>query len=99
MTRYLSLLLALCLVIGCMVGAFGQKSTAKPDDLIYDQVRLKLASNAEVKGGAIDVEVKDGVVTLHGKVRTDRAKHKAETVAAKVKGVKKVINDLTVNPI
>ena len=99
MTRYLSLLVALCLVIGCAVSAFAQKSSAKPDDLIYDQVRLKLANNPDVKGGAIEVDVKDGVVTLHGKVRTDRAKHKAETVAGKVKGVKKVINELTVNPI
>ena len=50
-------------------------------------LRLKLANNPDVKGGAIEVDVKDGVVTLHGKVRTDRAKHKAETVAGKVKGV------------
>ncbi len=99
MTRYLSLLVAFCLLVGCAVGAFAQKSSAKPDDLIYDQVRLKLANNPDVKGGAIEVDVKDGVVTLHGKVRTDRAKHKAESVAGKVKGVKKVINELTVNPI
>ncbi len=82
-----------------MEGGLKRLSSAKPDDLIYDQVRLKLANNPDVKGGAIEVDVKDGVVTLHGKVRTDRAKHKAESVAGKVKGVKKVINELTVNPI
>ena len=99
MRRILSVLMAFCLVLGCTLGAFAQKSSAKPDDLIYDQVRLKLANNPDVKGGAIEVEVHDGIVTLKGKVRTDRAKHKAESLTGKIKGVKKVNNELTVNPI
>ncbi len=68
------------------------------DDRIYDQVRMKLANHPDVKGGAIEVTVKDGVVTLQGKVRTDTAKKKADGAAMKVKGVKKVINQLTVTP-
>ena len=34
-------------------------------------VRRKLADDQVVKGGAMEVEVKDGVVTLRGKVETD----------------------------
>ena len=41
------------------------------DDQLYDTVRRKLADDQVVKGGALKVEVKDGVVTLRGKVETD----------------------------
>lgn len=57
---------------------------------------MKLATDADVKGGDLDVQVKDGAVVLKGKVDTDRAKRKAETLAKKVKGVKSVDNELTV---
>ena len=66
------------------------------DDVIYDQVRMKLVSNPDVRGGAIEVTVKDGVVTLEGMVHSDKAKRKAESVTKKQKGVKEVINKLTV---
>ncbi len=72
-----------------------QKAT---DDQIYDQVRGKLASDRDVKGGAIDVDVHDGVVTLRGKVREEKQKSKAERLARKVKGVKKVVNELQLEP-
>lgn len=70
----------------------------REDDRIYDQVRLKLTSHPEVKGGAIEVKVEAGVVTLQGNVRTDKARNKAESLTGKVKGVKKVINELKVTP-
>jgi len=66
------------------------------DDQLYDMVRRKLANDADVKGGALDVEVKDGVVTLRGKVETDKQKTKAEKLTHKVSGVKQVINELAV---
>jgi osmotically-inducible protein OsmY len=71
----------------------GQKNS---DDEIYDRVRQRLAANRDVKGGAIEVDVKDGVVTLSGKVLEERQKTKAEQVTRKTKGVKKVINQLQV---
>jgi osmotically-inducible protein OsmY len=80
-----------------MAGA-GFAQDAKNDDRIYDLVRLRLASHPDVKGGAIEVKVEDGVVTLIGKVRTQKGRQKAEGVAGKVKGVKKVINQLQVAP-
>lgn len=64
------------------------------DDHIYDQVRNKLATSRDVKGGGIEVEVKDGVVYLRGKVAEPKHKTKAEQIAKKVKGVKKVVNEL-----
>ena len=66
------------------------------DDQLYDQVRRKLADDYVVKGGALEVEVKDGVVTLRGKVEFDQQKAKAEKLARKVSGVKHVNNELVV---
>ena len=47
------------------------------DEKIYDDVRLRLASDAQVKGGALIVEVEQGVVTLNGKVKTEKQKERA----------------------
>ena len=66
------------------------------DDQLYDLVRRKLADDVVVKGGAMEVEVKDGVVTLRGKVEYEQQKLKAEKVARKVPGVKQVNNELIV---
>jgi len=66
------------------------------DDQLYDMVRRKLADDVVVKGGAIDVDVKDGVVTLKGKVEYQRQKDKAQKLTRKISGVKQVNNQLVV---
>ena len=66
------------------------------DDTITDQVRIKLADDPVVKGGALTVAVKQGVVTLTGAVELDKQKEKASKVAAKVKGVKQVVNNIEI---
>jgi len=66
------------------------------DDRIYDEVRRKLANDADVKGAGLEVIVKDGAVTLRGRVHTERAKEKAEKIAKKVKGVSSVTNQLKI---
>lgn len=68
------------------------------DDVIFDAVRLRLASDHEVKGGRFEVTVEKGVVTIRGKVEKEKYKQKAERLASKVQGVKKVINELKVDP-
>ena len=68
------------------------------DDTIFDMVRLKLASDPDVRGGAFDVQVKDGVVTIKGRVDKESYKQRAEKLTKKVKGVKSVVNQLLVEP-
>src|SRR4051794_27437633 len=68
------------------------------DGRISDQVRMRLATDADVKGGALEVSVHDGSVVLHGRVETEKGKKKAEKIAKKIKGVKSVENDLVVGP-
>lgn len=64
------------------------------DDRIYDEVRRKLANDLDVKGAGIEVAVKNGAVTLTGKVHTEKGKEKAEKLTKKTKGVTSVVNNL-----
>ena len=86
------LVILLCMLL---VPAFADQ---KKDDQIYDNVKRRLAGDPDIKGGALEVVVADGVVTVKGIVRTDRAKTKTDRVVGKVKGVTKVVNELKVSP-
>ena len=64
------------------------------DDSIYDYVKRKLANDQVVKGGALEIDVKEGVVTLRGTVETEQQRQRAEKLAKRVKGVKNVTNEI-----
>ncbi len=93
--RVLSLLLVFLLLMPLLVIAQDPPKHSA-DDRIYDEVRRKLANDIDVKGAGIDVTVKDGAVTLKGRVHTNVAKDKATKITKKVKGVTSVDNQLTV---
>jgi osmotically-inducible protein OsmY len=86
-----ALLMALLLAAACL--AAGKQVS---DDELYNQVKMKLAEDDIVKGGALDVDVKNGVVTLGGSVEEDRQKTRAEKLVKKIKGVKQVVDKITV---
>ena len=67
---------------------------AVTDDAIWDSVRQRLASDADVRGAALDVTVKEGVVTIKGRVHTEKGRKKATELTKKVKGVVSVDNQL-----
>lgn len=71
-------------------------AASKPvnDDFIIDTIRQKLAADPIVKGGAIEVVAKEGVVTLSGTVEEEKQKNKAGQIAKKVNGVKSVVNQI-----
>ena len=87
-----SLWMVLFLVAGLCLAADKPVS----DDTIYDSVRMKLASDIDVKGGALKVDVKQGVVTLEGVLDSQRLKDRATGLAKKCKGVKRVENNIQV---
>lgn len=97
MKRFLAVVVLLGGVLGQAISAAGQKA-GNSDDRISDQVRMRLATDQDVKGGALDVFVKDGVVTIKGRVDTEKGKNRATKLAKKVKGVKDVDNQLIVGP-
>lgn len=91
--RWLTLVLGLSLTF---TPAMAEKKDKSPvtDDRIHDQVLMKLAGDQDVRGGGIDVDVHNGVVTLKGKVENEKRKERAEKLAKKVKGVSSVDNQL-----
>ena len=92
-TRILASFLALLLLAGVCL------ADTKPitDDGIIDQVRIKLSGDAVAKGGGFTVDCKNGVVTISGVAENTKQKDRATSVAKKVKGVKQVINNLTLS--
>lgn len=90
------LLLPLVLLIS-LVTAVLAASKPVDDGYLTDSIRTRLAADQVVKGGAIDVIVKDGAVILKGTVEEDRQKNKAEKIAKKVSGVKSVDNQIVVH--
>jgi len=91
----LKVLICAILSLALFGAALGADKTAS-DDSIYDNVRRKLASDPVVKGGALQVDVKAGVVTLRGTVDEQKQKERAGKMAKKITGVKSVVNELTV---
>jgi osmotically-inducible protein OsmY len=89
--RLIAVLLLVTLAMPMLVA---QQKSAVSDDAIFDNVRQKLASDADVRGAALDVTVKEGVVTIKGRVRTEKGRKKATDLSMKVKGVKNVDNQL-----
>lgn len=88
--RLVSLLLIFVLIAPMFVMAQGTPD----DDRIYDAVRRRLAEDVDVKGAGFEVAVKNGAVTLQGRVHDERAREKAARIAKKVKGVTSVDNKL-----
>ena len=83
------------LLIALLGAGVGLAKDAVTDDMIYNNVRIKLAGDQVVKGGALEVDVKNGAVTLGGSVETEKQKDRAAKLAKSIKGVKQVTNNIT----
>jgi hyperosmotically inducible protein len=83
----------------CLVVAAGAACKSGPDDAtITGSVKSKMAADTNVSATSINVDTKEGVVTLSGTVDSATEKSQAETIAKGVEGVKSVTNNLTVKP-
>jgi len=72
----------------------------KIDDItITATVSTGLAKDPDLSAIKINVDTKDGVVTLNGPAPTAAAKDKATDIARQVKGVTSVNNQLVVKPV
>jgi CBS domain-containing protein len=70
---------------------------AQDDDRIRDIIIAAMA-DAPWRPCATNVDVQDGIVTLKGSVRSDKARRAAIIAAENVPGVRKVVDDLTIYP-
>jgi len=82
-----------------MQGAERQAARAipqRPDAWVTTKVQAKYFLDANVKGHQINVDTRDGIVTLKGDVDTAQQKAEAGQIARETEGVKRVVNQLTV---
>jgi hyperosmotically inducible periplasmic protein len=68
------------------------------DSWITSKAKIALFADDRVKGREVNVETKQGVVHLRGKVESPEAKDAAGEVAKGIEGVKNVKNELQVVP-
>jgi len=76
----------------------GTTRTGLSDSWITAKTKLALIADSRTSGFETDVDTREGMVTLSGKVDTNEAKTAAEDVARRVEGVKNVNNQLQVVP-
>lgn len=81
-----------------MLGATSEARAERPDSWVTLKTKLALMTTDNVDSWDLNVDTKEGAVTLHGKVASDAAKAKAEQVAKGIEGVKSVKNLLQVVP-
>lgn len=82
--------------VALLAGGFALAGT--PDTWITTKAKLALLTADDVSVTAVHVDTVDGTVTLHGKVKTEGEKGRAERAVAKIDGVKSVKNLLQVVP-
>ena len=78
--------------------AMSKAGDAVGDAAITGKVKTKFLADPDVKGLSIDVDTKDGVVTLNGSADKAGNVDKAVSIAKGTEGVKSVENKLTVKP-
>jgi hyperosmotically inducible periplasmic protein len=74
----------------------GETGRAINDTAITASVKTDLLKDPDLSVLKIDVDTKDGVVTLNGLAGNDAARKRAEQMASAVKGVKEVRNFLVI---
>ena len=88
---------ALALFIGATSVAASQVSTVK-DGWLVMKVHSEMVDEDVLSGSNIDVDVKNGVVTLQGTVPSEAARSRALAVAKANDGVKSVVDQLKIAP-
>lgn len=68
------------------------------DAWLTTQVKLALFAEADVPSLQVHVDTNDAIVTLFGKVNSEKAKNAAVTAAKRVSGVRKVNDALALDP-
>ena len=78
--------------------SFGCASPLANDASITTQVQSKLVADSDTGSLKLNVATDGGVVTLSGTAATEIEKDKAEQIAKHTEGVKRVVNNIALNP-
>jgi len=87
------------LAMASMPAASAEARTGTKDRDIVSAIETNLLINDEVPSQNIDVNAKDGIVTLSGSVYNILARDKATQIAESIKGVRSVVNEIMVKPV
>ena len=92
----LRLLIGIALLAPALVMVPLPAQDENPDDIVYDRVIRKLVNDHQLKTNALRVAVNEGVVTVTGLVENEKLRLRVDKIVKKVKGVKKVVNQVRV---
>ncbi len=101
-TRNVFLCIALAALLVPGLVALGACSSTRPvseqidDAAITAKIKSKLAADPQINPFNIDVDTREGIVTLSGEVKHAVARSEAEKLARDTAGVRRVINNITV---
>ena len=98
--RFVTFGLSMLVVVSAagIPAAAARQVGAVKDAWLVMKVHSEMVDEAVLNGSNIDVDVKDGVVTLQGTVPSAAARARALEVARKNDGVKNVVDQLRVGP-
>jgi osmotically-inducible protein OsmY len=68
------------------------------DATLVAKIKAELLKSPDVSGLAVNVDAKDGVVTLSGNAKTDVERTRAQEIAQRAGGVAKVDNKIVIKP-
>src|SRR5246500_512351 len=90
---------AISIVLLTVLTALSIGCSRRPnDDMLAKDIQEKVASDPETKDSQIDVEAKNGKVTVSGKVKSPAAQHKVEQIAREEPGIASVDDQSTIEP-
>lgn len=81
------------------VGCSNQANNNNNDDLLKTNIQAKLYADPATKSGHVNVDVKDGVVTLTGDVPSSDSELAAMKIANSTTGVRSVSDQMKVNSV
>ena len=90
--------LLICILNGCQMIRDKASGPEFEDAKMTAIIKAQLARDDQSTVQAVTVDVDDGVAKLKGTVNSAQKKAKAEEIARKVDGVKRVVNNLEVKP-
>jgi osmotically-inducible protein OsmY len=82
--------------VGWVINNLFTRVDAREDWAVRDDIKFNLDTDAATEGFDIAVKVNNGVVTISGNVNTWYERAHAEDIASKVRGVRKVINQIEI---
>jgi osmotically-inducible protein OsmY len=89
---------ASALVVAWALTASPALAAQRPDSWITLKTKIAMMTSEGIHATGLNVDTVKGVVTLHGKVRSEAEKTKAEEIAKSIEGAKSVKNLLQIVP-